>query len=162
MVVVLVVMTLLAAAAVFSLQAPLRNARMQRVLASIEDADYRARTAARRLWEPIDLTIDGDEGTATQSTSSGQQPRIEHRRSLPWSGGLQIDQCIGAAESTSDNRFVVRYGPGGQTDTYAIRVSTNRNVRQSRATWLIVVGATGQYIRSNEDSVVEAIVAMHR
>ena len=85
MVVVLAVLAMIAEAAVFSSQAPLQNVRLQRVLASIEDADRRARPEARRSTQTVELTIDGHNGTATQSVTSGQQ-RNEGRRSLPFTG----------------------------------------------------------------------------
>jgi len=147
LVAVLVLVAIIAAATMMSLRVPLQNARLERALAALEDADQRARRDAVRSGA-AEFVIDGDNRT----TQLG-----ERKRSLPLGGGLCIDRFEMGGRSES-GRLSVHMTPSGRSETYAIRISTNREDPESRYEWLVVIGATGQYIRANEDSFVEAIV----
>ena len=112
---------------------------------------------ARRLGATVELTIDGELGIATQAIVQGGQ-RLETERPIPISGGLYFDQFSSTASVVHDDAFTVRIQPTGCSDSYAVRLRGDQYDPDSRHTWLVVVGATGQYIRAREDADVEAIV----
>lgn len=157
MVVVLAIMAMIVAAAAMSLRKPLQTARLKRAMASLEDADLRARNEARKRSQPVQLVVDGNRNTATHAIA-GAGAGYEVRRSLALSGGLRIDRYLTAGRSSNEDRFSVSYSPDGQSNTYAVRVSGDGKFKK----WLVVVGATGQYVQSHEDSAVEAILGTQR
>jgi len=157
MVVVLAIMAVIATAAAISFQKPLRAARLERAMAGLEDADFRARTEARKRSAMVELLVDGGKNIATHSIA-GSADGGQVRRTLALSGGLNIDRYWTAGRSTNDDRFGVWFSPDGQSNTYAVRVSDDDDHQK----WLVVVGATGQYVQLHEDRAVEAILATQK
>lgn len=173
LVVVLLLISIVASAAILSLRVPLRTARIHRALTSIEDADRRARREAQRSGQAVELTFDVSNGKVTQAFGGVDGPggvgrrRTTSNRSLEL-GGVKLEGFIDGESSITDN-FTIRYSPNGRSPTYAINVKTQSqsssvtgrdpNERFSSVpTWLVVVGATGQCIKTHKDSEVEAIL----
>lgn len=157
LVVVLVIISIVASAAIFSLRRPLQIARLNRAISSLEDADRRARMEAQRSGTIVELIVDPRDNLAQQTTLVDGRRQTESR-SLSLSGSQTIDRFMFANGTTVKEQLKVKFAPNGRSATYAIRLKATGNNPQSLQTWLVVVGATGQYVEVNEDSVVEQIL----
>lgn len=148
MIVVLAIISIISVSAALSLRQPLQQARIQRALGSLETADRRARQAAIQSSTNVTLTFDTDKGTVSVT---GQGLDTD-RRPLELDGGIRIDR-FETRQRPADGKFATSISPFGQSETYAIRLRTGEDSRE----WLVIIGATGQAIRSKEDNIVETI-----
>lgn len=156
LVVVLALLAIVTTAVTMSLRQPLQNARLQRALASLEDADHRARVEARKWSTAVELRITST-GEVRQTALHAADAALSERV-VALDGGLRIDRFLTASADSDEGELVVRISPTGQSDTYAIRLRAG----DQRQAWLLVVGASGQTNRTNEDNTVETLVSMQR
>jgi len=151
--VVLLIVALASAALVIRVGAPFRKVQLDHTLARLEDLDRLARATARRTGRPVQLEVDPAAGTFTSQALGGDRRRTGRVVSLP--AGLRIDRSASAGRQAGGGPLRLAIAPAGQSESYALRLATPRGP----AAWLIVVGASGQYVRTQEESVVEKALA---
>ena len=157
LVVVLVLLGLLTSATLFTLRRPLQTARIDQVISRIEQADRRARTQARHTGNVVRLSIDAQRGTV-QLQSASDNSGLRDQRDLALRGRLTIARCLSSRRTGINEDLVVHYSPNGHSDTFAVGITNDDTDSSSLLTWLVIIGPSGQTIRTNEDATVEAIL----
>jgi prepilin-type N-terminal cleavage/methylation domain-containing protein len=182
-------MGLLAMATVWSLAEDARNYRQADVAGRIAQADRMARLAAQRLGRPCVLRFDlgrqrvrrvaADDGPGEEPAHTLRLPapyRIDRvlvcSAGVPEGGG---PQPLGAAR-TDWGAVDIAFSTAGRSATYAVRLSlasrlarlatkdsgglkTGADALDSRPTWLVFSGLTGQMVLTNDEDEIENLFA---
>jgi type II secretion system protein H len=149
---VLVIIGLIAGVAGLSLRAPYTEARLEHVVAQIEQLDATARSRAARTGRPQQLVIDRragrfrllDPDRAGVGESVVQLPDF-----------LDIERMASSAVDAGAGPRSIDYTPAGASPTYAVALRGPGK----RETILVVAGWTGQVTRASTWRTVEQLLA---
>jgi prepilin-type N-terminal cleavage/methylation domain-containing protein len=150
---VMVVLAILAGTVTWSVRGHVSNARMESFLVRIEASDARARAEARRLNLPVLLGIDSSQERVWQ-VSAG----TSGKRSFAVPRGLDIARLHSTNQQSALQALEITISPLGQSETYAMQVKASGG----RATWLVVLGGSGQVLRFDREEDVEGVFSLQR
>ncbi len=147
LVVVLVILSLLSGLVAFSLSGTTDNYRMSQAVETFELFDARARRTARYNQTPIVASID----------SSNRILRVQNTNSVKIASfnlprQVEIDEVRYSAPSDQGKLLV---NSRGVSNSYAVRLR-----RGKLNTWILVIGGSGQILKSVSENKVNAILSM--
>ena len=152
LVAVIALLAIFASLAGISVRGHIANARLELALESIEALDGRIRDEALRRQSPDELRINVDRGKVYQS---GAGRKLPSSRTVALGDTVQIDRIRIAKRESRHGELRVLVSLHGQSDSYALRLSTSTG----RKVWLVVLGATGQCLRIEEEKDVASLLS---
>ncbi len=147
---VLVIVGLLAAVAAVRLHGPYREARLRDVVERMAFADRQVRDHARRFARSGQLVCDL-KGNLIYARSEGKGNLPHFRVPIPRS--VRLDRVWTRRGPIEDREVRIDVTRGGQTPSYAVRLSTADGSRQ----WLFFSGITGQMTLLEAESDVREL-----
>ena len=152
--VVMVIMSIIAGAAVVSFNKPIRAARIRDAREQVRYLDDSARQYVRRFGRPVQLVFDLTRGTLTRregdnSTDNGAR-RVTYRSTLP--PGYRIETIRTTDRRSSGGEVTIACSPLGLTPSYALHL-TGPGLNE----WLLVAGLAGEITTLTDDRTLDAI-----
>jgi prepilin-type N-terminal cleavage/methylation domain-containing protein len=138
---------IVAAMAAVSLHAVARPAKMNAVAAEIAAFDASTRRIVRDSGKAAEVDIDQEHGAfAVNSVDSERAP-------LQLPDGYRVES-IRTGDGT-DNVAFIRYGPNGESATYAITLDGPSSEKH----WMLVSGLSGQVLQGDDPAKCDAMLA---
>ena len=149
-IVALVIISLITSAAIINLANPLSEANHRNALSKIAEIDMQTRGIARSQGKPVDLVFDlSDNFIYRQNPATNE--RIASKIKL--TGDAQITQLLVRGQSLTAGTMAIRCSRGGYMPTYALKIETPN----TRPSWLLIAGPTGQVTELENESQIEKI-----
>lgn len=150
--VVVTIVSLVAATAVLKLGGGLRRAQLRRATEVVTEIDRHARQLAVRGASRCELRILVTDGVFELSREGVGEDEFQRRWQL--APPIGITSAATPRESRTSGDVVVRYGPHGRSDTYAVSVGSP----SGEPRWLLVAGGTGQIIEDLSEREIERVL----
>jgi prepilin-type N-terminal cleavage/methylation domain-containing protein len=140
---VLVILSVIAAAAVYTVRFPIQTARMDLAVQQLTLLDNQIRQHAQRFGHVAQLTIDLDQATLYWTETAGDR-LMAHSHRLE---GARLDRFASATRRADRGRVMIAYRTNGETPSYAVRLRSGRGPSK----WLLFVGLTGQTVQVDDE-----------
>jgi prepilin-type N-terminal cleavage/methylation domain-containing protein len=151
---VVVILGMLVGVASMNLRGHLNRIKMIQAVGLLEEADRFARSIARKEHLPLEMTFNRKSSTIRVRSAAGSASKpISRLWKLPT--GITISKIRDAQGSNESHEKQIVISANGTSMMYAIGlVGTNRS-----ATWLVMLGFSGQLVRMENDADVAAMFA---
>ena len=149
LVIVILIMAVLSTLAVLSLGGTMDRYQLSRASEAIELFDARARRDARKSRQPIRATIDRKHQRLVIDTPGPGNTQYR------WPRSVEINKIRLRRRVTVGNNFEIRFNREGGSPTYAVELKRGKMSR-----WLVVLGASGQFVPLNSEGEVDAILSL--
>lgn len=143
MTVVIAIIAMFATVVIVRYKAPLATAKVQNVIERLEHQDRLLRNFAKQHSRPVLLAVDQETGIFTPQ-NSGSVPCGVQPVTLP--SGVQLE-CLYIGTEVADK---IHYASDGTSPTYVLGLKSG----DGKVTWLLVIGATGQTVRSADEALL--------
>ena len=149
--VVVVVLSAVAAAVALSMQGPLAMARMEHAAEELVLLDSQLRSHARRSGQGATVLVSPGSSTVLVTWQSEGDARGD--REVFLGRGLIVRQVLVPASASRVSGTEIIYSADGQTPTYALQVTDGRGNER----WLAFAGITGQQLEASSQQELEQI-----
>ncbi|WP_442483026.1 prepilin-type N-terminal cleavage/methylation domain-containing protein [Aeoliella sp. SH292] len=146
--VVLALLALIAAMAVSRTGGSYQRAQFKTALKSFASYDDQSRHLAARKHTPLELRID-----LRKSTIECRDDREMMGQPCVLPKSVRIERFLSLRERKSSGLATVRLGPGGESESYAVQLST----AATPAEWLLFAGGSGQAVSLQDTREVEEV-----
>lgn len=153
LVAVLMVMAILAGAVALSVRGHVSNAQLEAFLTRLEAFDARARSQARRQGQRLALRFDASDQRVSLAAAAADE---DEAPAFAVSRGVELAQVRTARQAADYGVLETSVSPFGQSETYALCLQAS----SGRRVWLVVLGASGQCLRLDEEEEVEQILSL--
>jgi prepilin-type N-terminal cleavage/methylation domain-containing protein len=150
LVVVFVILGVLSTIAMTSLSGRIGNYQLTQAAEIIGRVDAHARRQASRQRQPVSTSVARLANLLRVST-----PQDLETRSFRLPNGVSIGETKFRQQIVATTDFDIRYNRYGISPSYAMKLN-----RGSQSRWIIVLGASGQIIQTNEAEEVNEILAL--
>ena len=150
LVIVFVILGILSTIAITSLAGRVGDYQLTQATEIIGRADALARRQASHQRQPVNTSV---ARLANQQRVS-KSPKTSSR-SFKLPKGVSIGETKFRQQTVATSDFDIRYNRYGISPSYAIKL-----IRGSQSRWIIVLGASGQIIQTNQSEEVNEILAL--
>ncbi len=150
--VVLLILAIAAAAVTLRVHGPMRRARLDDVIAQVQQYDHLTRQWAREHDRPAQLVVDLSAGRLSRADEAG---RATGSKPLELGSDWAITRLRIGREDVSGGQVSVHCSRAGLTPTYAMELTAPGG----RRVWLLFAGLTGWAERVDDEAEVQDILA---
>lgn len=149
--VVLLILGLLAGAMAIRTREAIRGGELALATTRLRSFDQMLRERAQKSGEPIDLVLDIENQSAHTQGSAGRDRPQDGRTEIP----IHLEEVLVANGRVRSGQRVMRYFADGTSETYAIRLKTDRK----RSAFVLIAGWTGQFLETNDERSIEQVLS---
>ena len=150
LVIVFVILGILSTIAITSLAGRVGNYQLTQATEIIGRADALARRQASHQRQPVNTSV----ARLSNLLRVSMSPKSSIR-SFKLPKGVSIGETKFRQQTVATSNFDIRYNRYGISPSYAIKL-----IRGSQSRWIIVLGASGQIIQTNQSEEVNEILAL--